>query len=68
MQRELIDIRGMERQEEKSPHTKQFDGISLEENKRGHRREERGLCLEDFNIIRILGDGSFGQLLLAKKQ
>jgi serine/threonine protein kinase len=58
----------MTRQEEKSPQTPQFYGISMQENKQGHRREERGLCLQDFKIIQILGEGSFGQVLLAKKK
>jgi serine/threonine protein kinase len=30
--------------------------------------EERGLCLQDFKIIRPLGKGAFGQVLLAKKK
>jgi hypothetical protein len=67
-QLELIDIQQMTRQVEKSPNIPQFLCISLEKNKQGHRREERGLCLQDFKIIKKLGEGSFGQVLQAKKK
>jgi len=61
-QQELIDIRRMTRKEETS------DDICLEESQRGHRREERGLCFEDFKIIRRLGQGGFGNVVLARKE
>jgi serine/threonine protein kinase len=67
-QREIIDIRRMTRQVKNSPHTPQIEGISMQENQQGHRREERALCLEDFKIKRTLGEGGFGQVLLAKKK
>jgi serine/threonine protein kinase len=67
-QLEIIDIQRMIRQEEKSRNNPQFLRICLEGSKQGHRREERGLCLEDFKIIKKLGEGSFGQVLLAKNK
>ena len=63
---ELIDIRQMTREEETS--SAQFCCISLEEGEQGHRREERGFCLEDFKIIKCLDKGGFGQVVLAKKK
>ena len=73
---ELIDIQKMTREEEEasrkwtkeSPHSAQFDGISFEETERGHRREETGLRLSDFKRIKRLDQGSYGEVVLAKKK
>jgi serine/threonine protein kinase len=62
-----MDIQQMTRQEE-SPKSPQFHDISLEEHNQSHRRQERGLCLQDFKTIKFLGEGSFGRVLLAKKK
>jgi len=74
--RELIDIQKMTREKGKfwrwdwakiSPHRTQFDGTSSEEAERGRRTEERGLRLSDLKIIEHLGEGRFGNIVLAKK-
>jgi serine/threonine protein kinase len=62
--RKLIDIRQMQREEISCA---QFDCISLEETEQGQRRQERGFCLKDFKITERLGEGGFGQVVLAKK-
>ena len=50
------------------PYTAQFDGIYFEETERGHQREERRLRLSDFKLIGILGEGRFGNVILAIKK
>jgi len=66
MQLEHFDTHQMTCEEEKSPHILQVHGISLKQKKQGHRREDSGLCLKDFNVIQIVGEGTFGQEFLAK--
>ena len=67
---ELIDIQEITGEEEtswkwtqESPHSAQFD-----ETERGRRREETGLRLGDFKTTKRLGEGSFGEVMLAKKK
>ena len=67
---EIIDIQEITGEEEtsrkwtqESPHSAQFD-----ETERGRRREETGLRLSDFKTTKLLGEGSFGQVVLAKKK
>jgi hypothetical protein len=46
--------------EEKSPHILQVHAILLKQNKQGHRTEQSGLCPEDYNLIKIVGECTFG--------